>query len=94
MQKASERHDRATKELITKLHRVPREVRASVLMAYINKCRQRHNIAFLQWRYRFPHEKTFNNLNKSEQEERKRSLEVLIQTRIDKLIEEDAAQDQ
>lgn len=57
--KASRKKDEPTTLLIRRMMVVPREVRESVLLAYINKCRQRHNVAFLQWRYRFPNEHTF-----------------------------------
>ena len=42
--------------LINKMIVVPREVRESVLMHYVNKCRARHTIAFFQWRLRFPND--------------------------------------
>lgn len=57
--KAAKKGDKVTKEMISLMNAVPRDVKAAVLEAYINRCRQRHNVAFLQWRYRFPHERTF-----------------------------------
>lgn len=46
--------DEVGQGLIGKMIGVPREVRDSVLLNYVNKCRARHTIAFFQWRLRFP----------------------------------------
>lgn len=46
--------------LCLKFIMVPTEVKRALFSEYINACRDLYAIAFLQWRLRFPCERTFN----------------------------------
>ena len=61
LQRACNLKDDVGTGLIRKMIVVPREVRESVLRAYVDKCRVRHNIAFFQWRLRFPNDLKFDH---------------------------------
>lgn len=46
--------DEAAQTFAVKLHRVPEPVRRACLGAYVERCRQIHQLAFLQWRKMYP----------------------------------------
>lgn len=48
--KASKSKDNATNKLCKKIILVNKVVQRHILMAFVNKCRELHSIAFLQWR--------------------------------------------
>ena len=60
MYKATDLHDQATKEMLTKILQVPHEVKEAVCKYYIDKCLQLGAIAFLQWRLAYPSEVNFD----------------------------------
>ena len=64
--------------------KVPQSVRREAFKKYILKCKDKYNIAFFQWRYRFPSKVKFD----------KRLLEQVILDRLNKMIEDDINQDQ
>ena len=53
-QQASKIKDKNTVNLLRKIIMVPLNVKTYVFHQYVIQCKLRHNIAFMQWRYRFP----------------------------------------
>ena len=51
---ATHNKDLKGKELLSKIFHIPKETRDHVLFSYIERCQQLHNIAFEQWRLRYP----------------------------------------
>lgn len=81
LQKAITMRDEVGQGLIRKMIVVPREVRDSVLLNYVNKCRARHTIAFFQWRLRFPSSIRHNH----------ERLKAIINVRLRKFVADDEA---
>lgn len=63
--------------MIKLIKKVPDVVRDTALHHFVQKCKEMHSIAFMQWRMKFPNEKT----------EDKPALESLILKRINHFYE-------
>ena len=51
---AAQLKDQKTTELVTRFGKVPDPVKRAVLRDYLDRCRNQHAIAFLQWRELYP----------------------------------------
>ena len=77
-------------KMIQAIMKVPHPVRREALTKYVVKCKDRYNIAFFQWRYRFPSQATYNNKKLHD----RKLLEGIILARITKFVQDDINQDQ
>jgi len=54
--KSSKLKDEATNDMCKKIIVVPKAIKRAALAGYVDKCKEIHAIAFLQWRKKFPSE--------------------------------------
>ena len=60
LSKALKFNDAAMRSLVTRIIKIPEAVRRRVLTLYVRRCRDFYQIAFFQWRKKYPSKWRFN----------------------------------
>ena len=61
--RVSKAKDEAANALLRRLIMVPPRIKEAMLKGYVDKCRQMHAIAFLQWRAMYPTPSYYHNMD-------------------------------
>jgi hypothetical protein len=56
-ERAKKLRDQNIKQLMDSIGKINHKIRREVLKCFVNKCRELYQIAFFQWRKKFPHPK-------------------------------------